>query len=140
MIRRGPRHAKFSTKELRELGELEHASVHLRTIDLPADTEDLSDLTRTEKANLVEFTKWAAAAPDPRQRQLHLRFWRQPIAVTDGRRDRPGCQGQLAGRDVGAEDPGPVGNPFDRVPLRARRRRTVRRQFGGDSQRARPNH
>lgn len=76
--RRGPEHAKFTSKELRELGELDDVDVRLNSADL--DVRD-TDVPRAAQPNLRMLRSWvgkeAAAAP----RQLNLRFWSRPLRV-----------------------------------------------------------
>ena len=72
--RRGPAHAKFTTKELRELGELPGVEVvvhgdeaDLNAFDLAGEGAALVESDRRVRGNLVAITKWAqggrAAAP-----------------------------------------------------------------------------
>lgn len=77
--RRGPHHASFTTKELRELCTLE--GVQVRVSAGAFDGIDDADLDRRTRAN-VEALRAADArqVPDARCR-LHFLFWRRPIAV-----------------------------------------------------------
>jgi ferredoxin--NADP+ reductase len=92
--RRGPAYAKFTTKELRELGELSGVE-----IIVPADEADLTahdasgegvaltDSDRRVRGNLVAISKWAqtrSAAPSPSSghaRRLIVRFWLKPVEI-----------------------------------------------------------
>lgn len=77
--RRGPHHASFTTKELRELCSLE--GVQVRVSAGAFDGIDDADLDRRTRAN-VEVLREADArvVPDARAR-LHFLFWRRPVAV-----------------------------------------------------------
>jgi ferredoxin--NADP+ reductase len=77
--RRGPQHAAFTTKELRELLELEDVQVVIDPALLAGI--DVTGLDRRAKAN-VEAMAHAPArqAPDPRCR-LHLLFWQRPVRL-----------------------------------------------------------
>src|SRR6266566_3968081 len=70
--RRGPAHAKFTTKELRELGELPGVEVvvhgdeaDLNAFDLAGEGVGLVESDRRVRGNLVAITKWAQGAADP---------------------------------------------------------------------------
>ncbi|MGX7680041.1 FAD-dependent oxidoreductase [Jatrophihabitans sp. DSM 45814] len=81
IARRGPVHAKFSTKELRELGELEHATVTVQPSELPPEDADLSSFSRAERANVTVLSKWANAERPAAPRRIQLRFWRSPAEI-----------------------------------------------------------
>lgn len=81
--RRGPAQARFTTKELRELGELAGADVLVDPADLeltPAEKAEV-DADRTLRANLEVLQGWAAREPQGLPRRLRLRFWLRPVAV-----------------------------------------------------------
>src|SRR6478672_4347658 len=70
--RRGPAHAKFTTKELRELGELPGVEVvvhgdeaDLNAFDLAGEGVRLVESDRRVRGNLVAITKWAQGTADP---------------------------------------------------------------------------
>ena len=91
--RRGPAHAKFTTKELRELGELPGVEVvvygheaDLNAFDLAGEGVTLVESDRRVRGNLVAITKWAqGAAPEPaasgHSRRLTVRFWLRPTEI-----------------------------------------------------------
>ena len=133
--RRGPAHARFTTKELRELGEIAGADVVVDPADLvlsPAEQEAV-DGDRTLRANLEVLRGWAARTPTGAPRRLFLRFWLRPVevlgtgAVTGLRTERAGLvDGRLVGtgetvdlpaqmvlRSVGYRVVPPVGLPLD---------------------------
>ncbi|HEY4465308.1 MAG TPA: FAD-dependent oxidoreductase [Streptosporangiaceae bacterium] len=95
--RRGPAHAKFTTKELRELGELPGVEVvvppaeaDLGSFDRAGAGAALAESDRRVRGNMVAIRKWAdqAAAGDqpPRPaghaRKLTVRFWLRPVEIT----------------------------------------------------------
>jgi len=91
--RRGPAHAKFTTKELRELGELPGVEVvvhadeaDLNAFDLAGEGAVLVEEDRRVRGNLVAITKWAqggAAEPSAsgHSRRLVVRFWLRPTEI-----------------------------------------------------------
>ena len=105
--RRGPAQAKFTTKELRELGEIAGADVLVDPADLELDEAAKAAVAadRTLRANLDVLRDWAARDPAGRPRRLRLRFWLRPVevlgveAVTGLRteRSRLNAEGRLVG-------------------------------------------
>jgi ferredoxin--NADP+ reductase len=88
--RRGPAQAKFTTKELRELGELSGVSVSvdpaemdLATFDASGESAALAESDRRVRGNLVAMRQWLSAAPGPLEpgRKLRLRFWLRPVEI-----------------------------------------------------------
>ena len=88
--RRGPTHAKFTTKELRELGELEGVDVVVDPAQLElSDEEQLSLEAQPGLAqNLDLFRAWAERGLTGAPRRLHLRFWSRPVEVVGDERVR----------------------------------------------------
>ncbi len=91
--RRGPAYAKFTTKELRELGELPGveiivppAEADLDTFDASGQGAELAEQDRRVRGNLVAIRKWAgdrhAEAPSGHARTLTVRFWLRPVEIT----------------------------------------------------------
>ncbi|MGK5629679.1 FAD-dependent oxidoreductase [Streptomyces sp. URMC 123] len=91
--RRGPSQAKFTTKELRELGELPGADVLVRAEELALDpyTADPSALPAANRRNVEVLRGWAGRAPTGRPRRIHLRFFLRPVALLGG--DGPDGEG-----------------------------------------------
>lgn len=97
--RRGPAQAKFTTKELRELGELPGVSVEvspeelaLPGFDASGESASLVELDRRVRGNLVAMNEWLAAgsagglgrepgAGSGSGRKLRVRFWLRPVEV-----------------------------------------------------------
>src|ERR1700744_4693022 len=98
MGRRGPAYAKFTTKELRELGELPGVElvVHgdeadLNAFDLAGEGLAMAESDRRGGGTLVAITKWAqdgAAPPAPtgHTRRLTVRFWLRPTEILGAER------------------------------------------------------
>ncbi len=70
--RRGPAHAKFTTKELRELGELPGVEVIVPPAEADLDAFDsagegaaAAESDRRVRGNMVAIKKWAAGRADP---------------------------------------------------------------------------
>jgi ferredoxin/flavodoxin---NADP+ reductase len=81
--RRGPAQAKFSTKELRELGELTAADILVDPADLVLDeaSAELAAAEPTVRRNLEVLAEWAQRTPAGRPRRVHLRFRLRPVEV-----------------------------------------------------------
>lgn len=81
--RRGPAYAKFTTKELRELGELANADVIVPPAELALDEAGEAELAHNAVArrNLEVLRAWSERAPQGRPRRLHLRFGLRPAAI-----------------------------------------------------------
>jgi ferredoxin/flavodoxin---NADP+ reductase len=81
--RRGPAQAKFTTKELRELGELANADVVVDPAELVLD-EAGREIVETNKAvrrNIETLQEWSVRPPQGRPRRIHLRFLLAPVRV-----------------------------------------------------------
>ncbi|TCB97209.1 NADP oxidoreductase [Micromonospora zingiberis] len=78
ICRRGPEHARFTTKELRELGDLHAAGVVIDGNELP---ESDAELPPTVRSNLAVLRQLAARPGHDRPRRIHLHFWQRPTAI-----------------------------------------------------------
>ncbi|GHE28208.1 NADP oxidoreductase [Streptosporangium violaceochromogenes] len=76
--RRGPEHAKFTLKELRELGELANADVRVRPEESDADVTGAS---RQVRGNVEVLKGWAARTPAGLPRLLDVRFRMRPVEI-----------------------------------------------------------
>jgi ferredoxin/flavodoxin---NADP+ reductase len=88
--RRGAAQAKFTTKELRELGELANADVvvHPKELELGVVSEQTVEQDKAVRRNVEVLREWAEREQQGRARRIHLRFLRSPVAVFgDGRVD-----------------------------------------------------
>ncbi|GAB2852199.1 FAD-dependent oxidoreductase [Streptomyces deserti] len=81
--RRGPSQARFTTKELRELGTLPGTDVVADPADLALDPayEDPSALPATQRRNVEVVRGWAEAPPAGGPRRIRLRFFLRPVEV-----------------------------------------------------------
>jgi ferredoxin/flavodoxin---NADP+ reductase len=84
--RRGPAFAKFTTKELRELGDLpgvqvvvEPAELDLNTFDLSGEGAALAESDRRVRGNLVAMRPWTSSPAAARR--LTVRFWLRPERI-----------------------------------------------------------
>jgi NADPH-dependent glutamate synthase beta subunit-like oxidoreductase len=140
--RRGPVQAKFTTKELRELGKLPSAGVWVDPADMELDpaAAKLAEAERRIRGNVKVMSEWAerpapadTGGAGPRRR-IELRFWRRPVEIVgDGRveglrleRTRLDADGRVVGtgeyetlpvglvlRSVGYQSVPLPGVPFD---------------------------
>src|SRR5690606_20091232 len=79
--RRGPEHAKFTLKELRELGELSNADVLTLPGEVKVEPADLAPLSRQVKGNVDVLRSWSERVPVGRPRRLDVRFWLRPVEI-----------------------------------------------------------
>jgi ferredoxin--NADP+ reductase len=86
--RRGPAQAKFTTKELRELGELAGVDVvvgdgeaDLDAFDPTGESARLAESDRHVRGNYAVISDWAARGPAGAPRRLTVRFWLRPVEV-----------------------------------------------------------
>lgn len=89
--RRGPSQAKFTTKELRELGALPSAEVRVEPADLALDPAYAparapaagasQPLAAVNRRNIEVVRNWADAPEQGRARRIHLRFFLRPVEL-----------------------------------------------------------
>lgn len=79
--RRGPLQAKFTTKELRELGDVANADVLVDPAELTGGEPLDGVVPPVARRNLEVLQEWAGRAPQGRHRRIHVRFWLRPVAV-----------------------------------------------------------
>nr|WP_197973842.1 MULTISPECIES: FAD-dependent oxidoreductase [Streptomyces] len=81
--RRGPSQARFTTKELRELGALPDAEVGVDPDELALDPAyvDPSALPAVQRRNVEVLRGWAAEPPKGLPRRIRLRFFLRPVEV-----------------------------------------------------------
>ncbi|MFI1165716.1 FAD-dependent oxidoreductase [Streptomyces sp. NPDC020801] len=137
--RRGPSQARFTTKELRELGALPDTDVVVDPEELALDPAyaDPSALTAAQRRNIEVLRGWAAAPPKGATRRIRLRFFLRPaeLLAADGRvgavrfeRTVPDGHGGVRGtetyEDIGAQlalrSVGYRGVPLEGLPFDAR--------------------
>ena len=81
--RRGPAEAAWTTKELRELGELHDTEVRVDPADLvlgPSSEQLLSE-SKVAARNMTVVKEWSKRGPDGRNRTLHVRFFARPVSI-----------------------------------------------------------
>jgi ferredoxin/flavodoxin---NADP+ reductase len=86
--RRGPAQAKFTTKELRELGELSGVDITVPAAEADLDAFDptgasaeLAVSDRHVRGNYKVISDWAAREPAGQPRRLTVRFWLRPVEI-----------------------------------------------------------
>ncbi len=81
--RRGPAQAKFTTKELRELGELDNADVIVDPKELELDEAGAAEVAAQQalQRNLDILREFAARTPAGKARRLHVRFLASPVEI-----------------------------------------------------------
>ncbi len=81
--RRGPAQAAFTTKELRELGELADADIIVDPADMELD-EASAAVVAADKAvarNVKVMQEWAGRPTMGKSRRIHLRFFARPTEL-----------------------------------------------------------
>ncbi|MDV9171827.1 FAD-dependent oxidoreductase [Streptomyces sp. W16] len=81
--RRGPSQARFTTKELRELGGLPDTDVTVDPAELALDPDCLnpSALPAAQRRNVETLRDWAALPPSGSPHRIHLRFFLRPVEL-----------------------------------------------------------
>ncbi|WP_406450911.1 FAD-dependent oxidoreductase [Streptomyces sp. NBC_01622] len=81
--RRGPSQARFTTKELRELGGLPDTEVTVDPAELALDPDSLdpSALPAAQRRNVETLRTWAALPPSGGARRIRLRFFLRPVEL-----------------------------------------------------------
>ncbi len=83
--RRGPSQARFTTKELRELGSLPDTEVLVDPAELALDPAyaDPSGLPAASRRNVEVLRGWAERPERGLARRIRLRFFLRPVALTE---------------------------------------------------------
>ncbi len=81
--RRGPAQAKYTTKELRELGELINADIFVDKKDLVLDeaSQKIANDTRAISIQLTELDNYADRKPEGKARRVHIKFLASPSEI-----------------------------------------------------------
>jgi ferredoxin--NADP+ reductase len=133
--RRGPAQATWTTKELKELGELDGVDVLIDATDLELEpvSAALVESDRVVARNVEVIRSWGEHVADASRRHIHLHFHARPaelhgashverVVVERTRVDESGAHGtgdtynidaQLVVRSVGYRGVGLPGVPFD---------------------------
>ncbi len=153
--RRGPAQAAWTTKELKELGELAEADVIVRPEDAVLD-EASAALAASDRAvgrNVEVIREWSQRVPEGKPRRVHLRFLSRPVELKGDDRVRTvvvertrltaegGAEGTGELEEIAADlvvrSVGYRGTALDEVPVRrGTKRHPARRRPGGARRRA----
>jgi ferredoxin--NADP+ reductase len=81
--RRGPAYTSFTTKELREMGQLAGVDVIVSPGDLELDESSRAVVERDKVAarNLAVLREWAERRPTDAEKRIHLHFWTRPTSI-----------------------------------------------------------
>ncbi len=81
--RRGPAYTAFTTKELRELGQLPDLDIVLSAPDLEFDASSLAVVEQDKVAarNVAVMRTWAERPLTGASRRIHLHFWTRPTRI-----------------------------------------------------------
>ncbi|MFG1671129.1 FAD-dependent oxidoreductase [Streptomyces sp. Y7] len=81
--RRGPSQARFTTKELRELGSLPDTEVSVDPRELALDPAyaDPSGLPAPQRRNVEVLRGWAESPPSGARHRIRLRFFLRPVEL-----------------------------------------------------------
>ncbi|MDA3022634.1 MAG: FAD/NAD(P)-binding protein [Actinomycetota bacterium] len=88
--RRGPAQATYTTKELRELGELLDADILVDPTDLVFDaaSEQVIAGDKAVARNVEVVKEWATRIPSGKSRRIHLHFMARPVELRGDARVR----------------------------------------------------
>jgi len=105
--RRGPAHASFTTKELKELGEIDGVRIALDTRDLERTEATVSAVESDKVAarNLAVMEEWASREWSPSEKVLALHFYARPERVLG--------EGVVSGLEIARTEIGPDGRLRD---------------------------
>jgi ferredoxin/flavodoxin---NADP+ reductase len=81
--RRGPAYTSFTTKELRELGEIDDVDVIVDPADLQLDPSSEAAVQQSKIAarNMVVFQDWAARPLSGASKRISFHFWTRPTMI-----------------------------------------------------------
>lgn len=82
--RRGPAQAAFTTKELREFGELQVAEPVVMPAEIAlTEAEEAAITDNVKKKNVEVLREFAAREQEGKERRVHLRFLVSPVEILD---------------------------------------------------------
>jgi ferredoxin--NADP+ reductase len=86
--RRGPAYTTFTTKELREMGQIADVDVIVDPADLELDPSGQAVVQQNKVAarNMVVFQEWAARPLSGASRRIRFHFWTRPTMIIGGDR------------------------------------------------------
>ncbi len=81
--RRGPAQATFTTKELRELGELSEAEVMVAQADVELDPVSAATVEsdRLAARNVEVIREWSTRTSEGKRRRIHICFFTKPVEI-----------------------------------------------------------
>jgi ferredoxin/flavodoxin---NADP+ reductase len=81
--RRGPAYTSFTTKELRELGEIDDVDVVVDPADLQLDpsSEAVVQQNKIAARNMVVFQDWAGRPLSGASKRISFHFWTRPTMI-----------------------------------------------------------
>jgi ferredoxin/flavodoxin---NADP+ reductase len=81
--RRGPAYTSFTTKELRELGEIDDVDVIVDPADLQLDPSSEAAVQQSKIAarNMVVFQDWASRPLSGASKRISFHFWTRPTMI-----------------------------------------------------------
>jgi ferredoxin--NADP+ reductase len=113
--RRGPAYTAFTTKELRELGQIADVDVIVDAADLELDASSQAVVEQNKIAarNLVVLQEWAARPLSGASKRITFHFWSRPtmiigddrVTAVEIERTRIDSNGYVVGRGGGATLP-----------------------------------
>ncbi len=88
--RRGPAQATFTTKELKELGELADADVIIDPAVMELDTFSLEQAAgdKAVARNVEVMREWSTRTPTGKRRRIHMHFFARPVEMLGDERVR----------------------------------------------------
>jgi ferredoxin--NADP+ reductase len=84
LVRRGPAQVKFTSKELREFGDLDGVDVIVNPKDLDLGADDVAtvEADRALARSVALLREWSQRKQTRAQRRIHFHFWSAPAALT----------------------------------------------------------
>ncbi|MGI9135715.1 MAG: FAD-dependent oxidoreductase, partial [Candidatus Nanopelagicales bacterium] len=81
--RRGPAQATFTTKELKELGELADADVIIdpAVMELDAFSAEQAASDKATARNIEVMREWSTRTPEGKRRRIHMHFFARPVEI-----------------------------------------------------------
>lgn len=81
--RRGPAQATFTTKELKELGELADADVIIDPAVMELDAYSLEQAAgdKAVARNVEVMREWSTRTPEGKRRRIHMHFFARPVEL-----------------------------------------------------------
>ena len=88
--RRGPAQATFTTKELKELGELADADVIIdpAVMELDAFSLEQAASDKATARNVEVMREWSTRTPEGKRRRIHMHFFARPVEMAGDDRVR----------------------------------------------------